>query len=171
MNFRKEQLLELIAQIAPNRYLQALLIIILFYGLAKALDFIIVRVIKRWTEKTKFTVDDQILDIFHRPIFVSVMLFGLALSTERLELPGTFNFLTLATLKTMAIFIWAMALTRFVKLLLRLVSNDESRFAIIQERTLPLFNHFSMILMAGLAIYFVFLAWNIDVTALSLIHI
>jgi small-conductance mechanosensitive channel len=93
------------------------------------------------------------------------MLFGLVLSTERLELPGTFNFLTLATLKTVAIFIWTIALARFVKLLLRLVSDDESRFTLIQERTLPLFNNFLMILVVVLAIYFVFLAWNIDVTA------
>ncbi|MBC8392920.1 MAG: mechanosensitive ion channel family protein [Deltaproteobacteria bacterium] len=165
MNFGKEQLLEVIAQIAPNRYLQALLIIILFYGLAKILDVIFIRVFKRWTEKTKITIDDQILDIFHKPIFVSIMLFGLALSAERLEIPGTFNFLTLAGLKTMAIFIWAVALARFMKLLFRLVSRDESRFTLIQEHTLPLFNNFLMILVVALAIYFVFLAWNIDVTA------
>ena len=165
MNFGKEQLLEILAKIAPNPYIQALLIIILFYSVAKIMDVIAVRVVKRWTKKTKFTMDDEILEIFHKPVFVSIMLIGLALSTERLALPGSLNFLTLAGLKTVATFIWAMAITRFMKLLLKLVSRDESRFKLIQEHTLPLFNNFLMILVVALAVYFILLAWSINVTA------
>lgn len=165
MDFRKEKLLELLVQIAPNRYLQALLIILLFLGLAKILDIIISRGIKSWIEKTKLALDDQIFNIFHKPVFLSIILFGLALSTERLLLPATIHFITISGLKSIAIFFWAIAGARFFKLLLNLVSNDESRFKLIQDRTLPLFNNLLILLVSGLSIYLVFLVWKIDLTA------
>ncbi len=165
MDYSKEQLLNMIAQIAPNRYLQALLIIVLFAALAKIADMIMTRFIKRLFKKTSFTLDDQILEIFHKPIFVSIMLFGLALATDRFGFSQIVNFVTLSGLKTVAIFVWAMAAARFLKLIIALVSRDDSRFTLIQERTLPLFNNLLMILVAALALYFVLLAWNINVTA------
>jgi len=165
MDFSKKQLLETLAQIAPNRYLQALLIIILFFGIAKILDIIITRFIRRWFVKTKLTVDDKVLDIFHKPVFVSIILFGLAMATERLALNATVTVITLSSLKTIAIFLWTMAAAKFAQLLLSLVSRDERRFVFIQDRTLPLFNNLLIIFVAALSIYFVFLAWNIDVTA------
>ncbi len=165
MNFTKEQFLELLAQIAPNRYLQALLVIFLFLGLAKIIDVIITHVIKRWIVKTKLKLDDQILDIFHKPVFLTVILFGLALATERIQFNETINFITLGCLKTIAIFSWAVAAARFLKLLLSLVSRDESRFKLIQDRTLPLFNNLLILLVTGLTIYLVFLVWHIDLTA------
>ena len=165
MNFNKEQLLDLLAQIAPNRYLQALLIIFLFFGLAKILDVIITRVIKKWIDKTTLKLDDQVLDIFHKPVFLSIIIFGLALATERLEFKEIINFVTLGGLKTVAIFFWAAAAARFLKLLLNLVSDDESRFKLIQDRTLPLFSNLLVLLVTGLSIYIIFLVWNIDLTA------
>ena len=80
MDYSKEQLLNTLAQIAPNRYLQAFLIIVLFFLGAKVMDIFLTRFIRRLLKKTKFTLDDQILDIFHKPIFVSIMVFGLALA-------------------------------------------------------------------------------------------
>ncbi|MFH2058976.1 MAG: mechanosensitive ion channel family protein [Pseudomonadota bacterium] len=165
MDLNKEQLLEMLARIAPNQYLQAMLIVLIFFGLAKLLDVIITRVIKKWIQKTHFTVDDQILDILHRPVFMSIIFVGLALATERLAFREMVNFVTLGVLKTMAIFYWAVAATRILKLLLSLVSDDESRFKLVQDRTLPLFNNLIILLLTGLTIYLIFLVWNIDLTA------
>jgi MscS family membrane protein len=165
MNFNKEQLLELLAQIAPNRYLQAMLIILLFFCLAKILDLIVLRVLKRWVEKTKFSLDDNILDILHKPVFLSIIFFGMALAAERLEFTQTVYFITLGCLKTLVIIYWAMAAIRFLRLLLNLVGHDESRFKLIQDRTLPLFNNLLLLFISGLTIYIFFLVWNIDLTA------
>ncbi len=165
MNLNKEQLLEMLANIAPNRYIQALVIIVLFIGIAKIVDFIITRVVKKWIEKTSLEIDDQILNIFHKPIFLSIILFGLAVATERLELRDIITFVTLGCLKTIAIFYWAMAIIKFLKLLLNLISHDQSRFKLVQDRTLPLFNNLLMIVVTGFCIYIIFLVWNIDLTA------
>lgn len=165
MEFRKESFLALLAQIAPNRYLQALLIVLLFFGLAKILDIVVTRVIKGWIEKTKLKLDDQILDIFHKPVFLSIILFGLAFATERLEFRQAVGFITISSLKTIAVFYWAMALSRFLKLFLGFLSYDESRFKLIQDRTLPLFHNLLVLLVTGFSVYIIFLIWNIDLTA------
>ena len=165
MDFRKEHLLEMLGQIAPNRYVQALLIILLFLVVAKVLDVILTRVIKGWIEKTKFKLDDQLLEIFHKPVFLSIILFGLALASERLAFNDTLFFITLGGLKTVAVFFWTFAAARFFKLLLNLVSRDESRFKLVQTRTLPLFSNLLVLVVTGLSIYVLFLVWNIDLTA------
>ncbi len=165
MNFTKEQLLGLLIQLSPNRYLQALLIIVVFLCLAKILDIILARIIKQLILRTPFKLDDQVLEIFRRPVILSIVIFGLVLATERLAFKEIINFITLSCLKTIAIFYWATAITRFLKLLLNLVSRDQSRFKLIQDRTLPLFNNLLLLMATGLAFYSIFLVWNIDLTA------
>ncbi len=165
MNNTIQYLLDLIAQIAPNVYLQAFLIILVFIVLAKVADIIMNRVLERLLKKTAFTLDEEILGIFDRPIFVSILLFGLALAADRLNLPPAALFITLSGLKTIAIFVWAGALIRFLKLMIAQVSRDDSHFYLIHERTLPLFDNLCMIIVVALALYFALLAWKINVTA------
>ena len=165
MTFNLDYLLEIITRIAPNPYVQAILIIILFAVLAKIMDMFITRFMRGLLAKTRVTFDDQILDIFHKPIFVSIMLFGLVLATDRLALPPSAYFITLSGLKTIAVIIWTMAIARFLKLIIKALSQDDSRFALIQDRTLPLFDNLLMILVVALALYIVCLTWKIDMTA------
>lgn len=165
MDINLQPILDLIARIAPNKYLQALLITILFVVLAKIVDVILTRFIRRLLMRTKHTYDDKILDIFHQPIFLSILVFGLSLAAERLALPATLDSITLSSLKTICVYVWARASVKFLQLIVTLVSRDDSRFTLIQERTLPLFNNLVVVLALGIAIYFIFLAWHIDVTA------
>ena len=165
MNFNKDHLLDLLSRIAPNRYLQALLIILLFLALAKVVDVVMTRFVRTWIEKTRMKLDDQILDILHKPVFLSIILFGLSLASERLAFKETINFITLGGLKTIAIFFWSFASARLLKLFCNLASQDEHRLKLIQTRTLPLFHNMLILMVTGFSIYSIFLVWNIDLTA------
>jgi small-conductance mechanosensitive channel len=165
MTFNLDYLLENIARIAPNPYVQAILIVVLFVALAKIVDMFITRFMRRLMKKTLFTFDDQVLDIFHKPIFVSIMLFGLVLATDRLGFSANVYFVTVSGLKTIAIVIWSMAIARFLKLIVKAVSKDDSKFTLIQDRTLPLFNNLLVVLVVALALYSICLTWQIDMTA------
>ncbi|MCK5100932.1 MAG: hypothetical protein KAR45_22675, partial [Desulfobacteraceae bacterium] len=157
MEFTKESLLELLVKIAPNPYLQAILIVLISLGLAKLLDVIMGSFIKKWAQKTKVAFDDQIIDILHKPIFITIIIFGLGLAAERLEFKDAIHFITIAGLKTIVIIVWSIAVARLLKLFLDLVSHDESRFKLIQERTLSLFNNLLILIVTGLSIYIIFL--------------
>ena len=165
MNGSNAHLLKLLEQIAPNPYLQVVVIVLLFLLTAKIVDILISRYIRRLLKKTKISFDDQLLDIFHRPVFVSIILFGLMLATERLTFPYVVHFVTIGILKTVAILLWAKAGYRFLSLVIDIFSRDQSRFTLIQQRTQPLFVNFVLILVVAIALYFIFLAWNINVTA------
>ncbi|MCD4744348.1 MAG: mechanosensitive ion channel family protein, partial [Desulfobacteraceae bacterium] len=165
MEITKESLFELLAKVAPNPYLQALLIILISLGFAKLLDVVIGSFIRKWAQKTKIAFDDQIIDILHKPIFITIIIFGLGLATERLAFRENINFLTVGVLKTIVIFVWAIAVTRLLKLFINLVSHDKSRFKLIQEHTLSLFNNLLILIVTGLSIYIIFLVWEVDLTA------
>ena len=165
MTFNLDYLLKTIARIAPNPYIQAILIIFLFVLLAKIVDIFISRIMKGLLAKTRITFDDKVLDIIHKPIFVSIMIFGLVLATDRLDFPSNIYFITLSGLKTIVIIIWSVAIARFMKLIIKAVSQDDSRFVLIQDRTLPLFNNLMVIIVVALALYLICLNWKIDMTA------
>ncbi len=165
MELQKEKLIELLTQIAPNNYVQALLIIIVFICLAKLFDVLISRVLMKWIENTKIALDDKIIDIVHKPIFFTIMILGLGLAAERLEFKDNINFILMGGLKTVVIFFWAIAGTRIMKLFLTVFSNDRSRLKFIQQSTLSLFDNLLVLFMTGLSIYIIFLIWNIDLTA------
>ncbi len=165
MDLKKEQIIEFLAGITSNIYLQAILVVVLSIGVALLINLIILRIIKKWVEKTKLSIDDHIFDIVHKPIFISVILFGLAIATELLKFNNTLNFITIGCLKTIAILLWTTAVAKFLKLLLSLFSRDDSKLKLVQDRTLPLFNNLILILAMVVSIYIIFLVWNIDLTA------
>lgn len=165
MDFTKEKFIELLTRIAPNNYVQALLIIIVSMCFAKLIDVIISRFLKKWMEKTTIEFDDKILEIIHKPVFMSIIILGLGFATERLGFKANINFITLGVLKTIVILYWSIACARFCKLILNLLSNDKSRFQLIQEHTLSLFNNLLILVISGLSIYTIFVIWRIDLTA------
>ena len=165
MEFDKEALLNLLMQITTNRYLQAVMILLLFLGLATILNLVVTRLTKEWVEKSSIKLDDHILEIFHKPIFLTIILFGLGLAVERLEFREGISFIAQSGIETVAVFLWTSAILRFLKPLLNLVSRDKSRFKLVEDRTLPLFNNLLVLLVVGLSIYVIFLVWDIDLTA------
>lgn len=165
MDLKNEKIIEFLTGITSNTYLQALLVIVLSIGVAILLDVIMLRIIKKWVKKTKLAIDDQLFDIIHKPIFLSVILFGLVIATELLNFNRTIDFITIGCLKTIAILLWTIAVAKFLKLLLSLFSRDDSRLKLIQDRTLPLFNNLILTLAIGVSIYLIFLVWKIDLTA------
>lgn len=111
--------------------------------------------------KTKTSLDDTIVAALRRPVFVSVVLIGLAWA-GRVILPFRMVGPTTSVLETIAVYIWA---TGGFKIGAALLQSLSRRRGIVQPRTLPVFEMLIKILIVGAAIYFTFLSWNIDVTA------
>ncbi len=92
--------------LGPNIYLQAVGIAIAFIVIGKIADLIISRIIARIVSRSKTDLDDNLVALLHRPVFISFVLIGLSLATERVKLPDSPEFLTLGILKTIAIIVW-----------------------------------------------------------------
>jgi len=158
---RVQQLAELIG---PNPYLQAAIIATAFIVVGKIADWIISSVIGRIAQRSSNDFDDSLVDLVHRPVFLSFVLLGLGLAAYRLGLPDAVEFLTVGLLKTIAIIVWFVALGALNNLLVTTLRRG--RYSkIVQSGMLSLLHIVMKVVLAALAIYFLFLSWNIDVTA------
>lgn len=158
---RIQQLAELIG---PNVYLQAAIIAAAFMIVGKIADWIISGIIGRIANKSVNEYDDRFVALVHRPVFLSFVLLGLALATRRMGISATPEFITIGVLKTIAIFVWFSTLSNLMKLLVEVFSRTKDS-KIAQTGMLSLLHNVMKIVVVALAGYFLFLAWNINVTA------
>ena len=158
---RVQQLAELIG---PNLYLQAAIIAAAFIVFGKIADMIISGVVGRIAKRSSNDFDDNLIGLVHRPIFVSFVLIGLGLAAKRLALPETPTNVTVNLLETIAILVWFRALARLNNLVAHTLRKS-SESPLVQSGMLTLLHNTMKVFLFGLAGYFLFLAWNIDVTA------
>ena len=90
--------------LATNRLFQAAVVVVLSILAAKIADWVISRMITRWARKTVTDLDDRILEMLHRPLFLFVLLGGLALAADLLQLEGGLQKITFGVLGTIAVF-------------------------------------------------------------------
>ncbi len=98
-------------------------------------------------------------------MFVSLVIVGLVQAARVLQLPDIILLITISILKTITIFVWTSFAIKFAKFLLNQISTSKRKSQLIQKSTLPLFNNLAVIIIIAAAIYFLFLAWGIDVSA------
>jgi MscS family membrane protein len=128
-------------------------------------ELLISTLIARLAAKTETDADDKIIEIIRRPIFLTVLLWGLGYSAALLIDPEHYQSRVVPLLETVSIFIWAIAGTRVGEVLLKTFAAKDRPRAMLQPRTLPVFDIFMRILVVSGAMYFMFLAWEIDLTA------
>ena len=161
MNAKVQQLAELIG---PNPFLQAAIIAAAFILAGKVADWIISGVIGRVARRSSNDFDNSLVELVHRPVFVSFILLGLGLATFRVGMPDAPEFLTIGLLKTIAIFVWLGALGGLNNLIVK-TFRKSPKSKLVQSGMLPLLHNVAKVMLVAMAVYFVFLAWNIDVTA------
>ena len=159
-----EQVQRLAELIGPNAYLQALAIALVFILVGKIADWIVSRTIGKIASRSKTDVDDRLVELVHRPIFLSFVLLGISLGTQRLNLPAPPEFITLGALKTIAVVIWYNMLRQLTDVLVETARRSRSN-KLVQTGMLALIQNVVKVVLFALAVYFVFLAWDINVTA------
>jgi small-conductance mechanosensitive channel len=149
-----------------NPYVHALVLVVGGAIFAKLADLTIVHLLSRWTRRSKSTLDDEILAILHRPLFVSVFFIGLWLALESLVLsPSTLMFCE-RVLQTTVVLVWLVFGFRFSHLFLTRLGALEGKVKVVQPRTVPLFENTARLLLFGGGVYAVFLVWDVNVAAL-----
>lgn len=132
---------------------------------AKVLDVVLIRFFKRFTSKTSNEVDDAILAQIHRPLELSVVLWGAVLVVKLLiaddHLKGSFVNVFL----TILIVTWTwVAIRAFNIFFNHLISRRRSDSSVVQA--LPLFKNLIMVVLILHGAYWVMHIWDINVTPL-----
>ena len=164
MNESIAKVQELAELIGPNVYLQALVIAVAFILFGKVAEWVLTRAIGKLVSRSETDFDDRLIVLLHRPIFISFVLIGLGLATERLQLQEAPDFVTLGALKTIALIVWYNALRQLINILIETARRNR-KSKLVQTGMLPLIQNVAKVVLFALAIYFIFLAWDINVTA------
>ncbi len=148
-----------------NRILQSVLIIWVAVIAAKLTDVIFTRIFKRIVDKTHTSLDDQILQLLHRPIFYSILFIGFSIAVKTANLPDYVDFALVGIFKTITILIWL-----FVAMKILVVSMEwavqKTTNPLLQQKTLPLFNNLGKIAIGLFGAYFIFLSWDININGI-----
>ena len=133
--------------------------------LAWIFDHFICAALKRVAARTRLSADDFLIDHLHKPIYMTLILIGLALAVSLLHFEETVDRILFSVLLTIAYIVWSIFLIRVTGALLRALAASDRRFAVINPQTLPLFNNIALIVIVVISVYIIFTAWNIDMTA------
>jgi len=152
--------------LGPFVWLQAIIIIAVGLVIAIVAERLIVTTVGKLVAQTSTQIDDQVIEALRRPVFVSLFFISLAVATYRLELAPALTSVTLSTLGTIATFVWLGFMIRLAGQVLRVLSRVRGRYEFVQPSTLPLFDNTAKLVLILGALYFVFLAWGINVSAL-----
>ena len=114
MEFIQKWLPQVWAFMNESKLVGAIVIVVAFSILAWLADFFMNRVLTSLVRKSKFHLDDQLLEILHRPIWISVVLVGAIAAVQWISPRPPFPFVLTALLKSLLVLIWAFTINRVV---------------------------------------------------------
>ena len=166
MEFLHEWLPQVWDFMNQHKVLGALMIVAAFCIVALLVDLIMDNVLRALTRKSKFSLDDAILDILHRPVWVSIVLVG-AITGERWLAPRPpFDFIFIAVLKSVLVLIWAQAISRvFLRITDDWIRHWRERGRHGSEMIRLGGNIARLVVVAG-GIFIVLSLWKINITPL-----
>ncbi len=148
-----------------HSWVQALVTVVASFILAWIFNRFVITLLKNLTGRTKLDFDNRLVDLLHGPIYISFILLGFALATKILGIGDSPEQLVFSVLETIAYIIWFIFLLRVTRLILRNVAQDDNHVGILHLQTLPLFENIANIAIIVLAVYIIFSAWHVDMTA------
>lgn len=135
------------------------------YILGKVIQWLFRKVATYFASKTENTYDDQLIGLISKSVFTIVFLVAAMLAVDALS----FELETAKLLKRfiMSLLFISLMMTALKgsKLLLQAVSENRKTFSFVEERTLPILNIVSQILLIGAFSYILILLWGKDPTA------
>jgi MscS family membrane protein len=144
---------------------RALVILAAALVVAFIVRFAFRKMIRQLTKSTDTDVDDKIAEFLKGPIFWTCVFGGLWLAEIPLELHETLELAIKGVMSTLIIAMWCLALLRSSKVVLDALSRNVDRFRWIQPKTVPLLDMVAKFLVVGAGVYFVCVAWNVQLTS------
>ena len=160
-----EEVEQVLGLFSSDLWTQSLIMAVVGVAVALGLSVFGRKVLARWAARTNTIIDDVLVEQFQGPFAWSVALLSLMWAVERLHLPEPVPYLNRGVWLSLVVASWTYGGHKVITQLGAQLVKHQDRLAIIQSRTLPLFDMLGRIFLYGLALYFFFLAWRVDLTA------
>jgi small-conductance mechanosensitive channel len=155
-----DSLLPLWEVIAQLPILQATIVASVFYAFALVVRLVIFRSLARLSVMTSSLVDDHILQHMRKPVFVTVIYFGLSLAVTTAQLPfGTQ--LIVKLLLSLIVVSWMLGALRISTIVLDTLGTG-NKYNLIEPRTVPLIDLSVKLITIIVSGYILLLIWGIN---------
>ena len=155
-----DSLLPLWEVIAQLPILQATIVASVFYAFALIVRLVIFRSLARLSVMTSTLADDHILQHMRKPVFVTVIYFGLSLAVTTAQLPfGTQ--LIVKLLLSLIVVSWMLGALRISTIVLDTLGT-ENKYNLIEPRTVPLIDLSVKLITILVSGYILLLIWGIN---------
>ena len=161
----KQRLTEYLSYIGDNPIMHAFVIILASLVLAWILDKVVIAWVKRMTGKTEAEFDDQFVELLHKPLFYSILVFGISVAASIIKFPAEIGDVIFPIFYTILLVMWTMFALKVTKMVLQRMAGNQQHFHILHAQTLPLFENLALILIIALSVYYIFSSWDIDMSA------
>lgn len=134
--------------------------------LAKIADIFSVRILRKVTKYTKSELDDRILELLHRPVFLTIICIGAIHSINILNASEAVVFSLRGTLLSLVTLMWAIFVMRASSLMIDKSFQTIADITGLSNEVSPLIgNIWKVIIIIG-SIMIVLGIWNVDITPL-----
>ncbi len=158
-----EQAKQTMIELLPNPWVQASLWLLFGAIASYMVVFFLNHVHWLGASKTKNKFDDLLVDKIKNPIRWTILFISFYFAAQQLPIES-FWIETLFSIEvTFAIFIWGLFSYRIIRYLLRASADSNNTKAFVQKKTLPLFENLLIIVAFATGVYFILVAWNINV--------
>lgn len=147
----------------PEPWMRALVVIGIFVVVGWIARFVLTAVVGALTRKTTSDLDDKIVKILRRPIFLSIVLIGINAAIGILEFPEGLERALTRTAATLVLLVWVGALLRLSHAILEAVGRLAHRVDWLDARTMPLFENLARIVVVAAGAYALLMIWQLDV--------
>ena len=148
-----------------NAWLQGSVVILATFLTASFLTWLIFKIVKKLTRKTRSTLDDRIATLARPPVYYSFLVTGFITGLNMMPLSDKIILLSGRCIRTVGLIIWTMFFIRMAHLVLTRMAQLADERSFVQRRTVTLFDNGAKVLIFAVGIYLFFMIWNIDMTA------
>ncbi|MDH3642942.1 MAG: mechanosensitive ion channel family protein [Gammaproteobacteria bacterium] len=138
----------------------AVIIASVFYLIAYVVRFVVFRSLGRLADLTTSVLDDHVLTHLRKPVFTTVLFFGLTLAVNAAELAAGTQLLV-NVLLSVVVASWMRAALRISTALLDTLGSQD-RFSLVEARTVPLFDLSTKLIVILVGSYVLLLIWGIN---------
>jgi small-conductance mechanosensitive channel len=150
--------------VSSNPWIQGGIVILVTFTCASLLTWLVFRLLRSITSRTRFQIDDQIILLLRPPVYFTLVVIGLSAGIALMPIDAWKMYL-IRGMRTVGIVIWVIFFSSLSSLFLQRVAGLSNKFTFIQHRTVTLFDNLAKIVIFGGGVYAFFVIWNIDMTA------
>ncbi len=147
-------------------YTKAAVTVFLSIVAAGILDIFVSRLAKRFAGFTKTEIDDKLVALLHKPLFLTVLLIGIVLSISYLELSEKIVFYSHGIIYSIIVIIWFFTLIRISNLFIEHAIQKRADATGLQNNMIPFIENISKIILIVAVLMALLSLWKVNITPL-----